>query len=303
MKNLSPIVLFVYNRPWHTQQTIEALQKNELAGESNFIIYSDEARNKDEQENVDKVRLYINQINKFKKVTIIKRETNWGLANNIVDGVTKVVNQYGKIIVLEDDLVTSPYFLKYMNEALDFYKDEGKVWHISGWNYPIETDELDDVFLYRAMNCWGWATWNDRWKYYERNADKMIKNFSNEDIKKFNLNHAEDFFNQIILNKKKKINTWAIFWYATLFKKNGLCLNPAQTFLENIGLDSSGTSPGNNMFKNYDNISLIKKINFINDISENQIAVNRIINFFKDNNNKSIFERIVNNIKRKFGLN
>ena len=303
MKILSPIVLFVYNRPWHTQQTIEALQKNELAGESNFIIYSDEARNKDEQENVDKVRLYINQINKFKKVTIIKRETNWGLANNIVDGVTKVVNQYGKIIVLEDDLVTSPYFLKYMNEALDFYKDEGKVWHISGWNYPIETDELDDVFLYRAMNCWGWATWNDRWKYYERNADKMIKNFSNEDIKKFNLNHAEDFFNQIILNKKKKINTWAIFWYATLFKKNGLCLNPAQTFLENIGLDSSGTSPGNNMFKNYDNISLIKKINFINDISENQIAVNRIINFFKDNNNKSIFERIVNNIKRKFGLN
>ena len=131
----------------------------------------------------------------------------------------------------------------------------------------------------------------------------MIKNFSNEDIKKFNLNHAEDFFNQIILNKKKKINTWAIFWYATLFKKNGLCLNPAQTFLENIGLDSSGTSPGNNMFKNYDNISLIKKINFINNISENQIAVNRIINFFKDNNNKSIFERIVNNIKRKFGLN
>ena len=123
MKSLSPIVLFVYNRPWHTQQTIEALQKNELASESNLIIYSDEANNKNVQENVDKVRLYIDQIDKFKKVTIIKRETNWGLANNIIDGVTKVVNQYGKIIVLEDDMITSPYFLKYMNEALEIYKD------------------------------------------------------------------------------------------------------------------------------------------------------------------------------------
>ena len=124
MKNLSPIILFVYNRPWHTQQTIEALQKNELASESDLIIYSDEAKTENEQENVDKVRLYIEQIDIFNKITIIKREKNWGLANNIIDGVTKVVDQYGKIIVIEDDIVTSPYFLKYMNEALDFYKNE-----------------------------------------------------------------------------------------------------------------------------------------------------------------------------------
>ena len=118
------ILVFAYNRPWHTQQTIEALQKNELASESDLIIYSDEAKTENEQENVDKVRLHINKINKFRKVTIIKREKNWGLANNIIDGVTKVVDQYGKIIVIEDDIVTSPYFLKYMNEALDYYKDK-----------------------------------------------------------------------------------------------------------------------------------------------------------------------------------
>ena len=160
--HLSPIVLFVYNRPWHTKQTVEALQKNELAKESELFIYSDEAKNKDVRKSVDEVREYIGKIDGFKKVTIIKREKNWGLANSIIDGVTKTVNEYGKIIVLEDDLITSPYFLKFMNEALEFYKEEQKVWHISGWSYPINTNNIDDVFFLRVMNCWGWATWADK---------------------------------------------------------------------------------------------------------------------------------------------
>ena len=301
MKNLSPIVFFVYNRLWHTQQTIEALEKNELANESDLIIYSDEAKTENEQENVDKVRLYINKTNKFRKVTIIKREKNWGLANNIIDGVTKVVDQYGKIIVIEDDIVTSPYFLKYMNEALDFYKDKNKVWHISGWNYPIATNELSDVFLWRVMNCWGWATWKDRWNFFEKDTDKVIKDFSKQDIKKFNLDDSEDIFQQIIWNKEKKINSWAVYWGITIFKKNGLCLNPAQSFVENIGTDGIGASPATDMFKSERNISLIRKINFISDISENQIAVSRIKSFYKDGK-KSIFQRIINRIKKIIGL-
>ena len=301
MKNFSPIVLFVYNRPRHTQQTIEALQKNELASESDLIIYSDEAKTVNEQENVDKVRLYIEQIDIFNKITIIKREKNWGLANNIIDGVTKVVDQYGKIIVIEDDIVTSPYFLKYMNEALDFYKDKNKVWHISGWNYPIATNELSDVFLWRVMNCWGWATWKDRWNFFEKDSDRVIKDFSKQDIKKFNLDDSENFFKQVSWNKEKKINSWAVYWGITIFKKNGLCLNPAQSFVENIGNDGIGTSPATDMFKSERNISLIRKINFISDISENQIAVSRIKSFFKDSK-KSIFQRIINRIKKIIGL-
>lgn len=138
---ISPIVLFVYNRPWHTKQTIESLKSNELAQESELFIYSDAAKDNDEIENVNEVRKYIETLDGFKKVTIIKREQNWGLADSIIDGVTKIVNEYGKIIVLEDDLVTSPYFLKFMNEALDFYENEEKVWHISGWNYPINNSK------------------------------------------------------------------------------------------------------------------------------------------------------------------
>ena len=224
--NISPIVLFVYNRLWHTKQTIEALKKNELANESELFIYSDAPKNEDDQKQVENVREYLKTIDGFKKITIIERKENFGLAKSIISGVTEIVNKYGKIIVLEDDLVTSPHFLKFMNEALEFYSNKTKVWHISGWNYPIEYNKNIDTFLWRVMNCWGWGTWADRWKFFEKNIDKLVKTFSKEDIKRFNVDGYENFWNQVIENKEGKINTWAIFWYATIFKNNGLCLNP-----------------------------------------------------------------------------
>lgn len=295
-KVLAPLVLFVYNRPEHTKQTVEALQKNELASESELFIYSDEAKNEDARKSVDEVRNYIDGISGFKKITVIKREKNWGLANSIIDGVTKIVNEYEKIIVLEDDLVTSPYFLKFMNEALEFYENEERVWHVSGWNYPMETDGLDDVFLWRLMNCWGWATWADRWKYYEKDVDKTINEFTKEDIKRFDIDGAENFFRQVVSNHEKKINTWAIFWYATIFKKDGLCLNPSQSFVKNIGNDSSGTHCGStDIFKG--NISLLQQIKFNQNITENKIAIENLKLFYK-NSKKSILERIINKIKR-----
>lgn len=293
---LAPIVLFVYNRPWHTKKTVEALQKNKLAKESELFIYSDDARNEDARKSVDEVREYIEKIDGFKKVTIIKREKNWGLANSIIDGVTKIVNKYGKIIVLEDDMVTSPYFLKFMNEALEFYKDVKKVWHISGWNYPIKLDGQEDVFLWRVMNCWGWATWADRWKYYEKNINKTINEFSNDDIKRFNLDGTEDFWSQVIENKDKKINTWAIFWYVTIFKQNGLCLNPSQTFVENIGHDGSGIHCGESEAYISD-LSLNKNIHFIKILKENNLEVERIQRFYKSKK-KSFIVRGINKISR-----
>jgi len=147
MDKLAPIVLFVYNRPEHTRRTVKALQKNKLAIESELIIYSDAHTNISVKEGTDEVRGYIKNIDGFKKVTIIERDKNWGLAASIIDGVTKIINKYGRVIVLEDDLVTSPYFLNFMNNALVFYENEDKVWHISGWNYPIDIDGLNDVFL------------------------------------------------------------------------------------------------------------------------------------------------------------
>ncbi len=133
MNNLAPIILFTYNRPWHTRQTIEALQKNLYADKSRLIILSDGPKTEIDVPKVQKVREYIKTVKGFRSIEIIEREKNWGLANNIIDGVTRIINEYGKIIVLEDDIVTSPYFLKFMNEALEFYKDEERVMHISGY--------------------------------------------------------------------------------------------------------------------------------------------------------------------------
>jgi len=296
LDNLAPIVLFVYNRPWHTQQTVEALQKNELAKESELFIYSDEAKSDDVRKSVDEVREYIDKINGFKKVTVIKREKNWGLADSIIDGVTKIINEYGKIIVLEDDLVTSPYFLKFMNDALEFYEDEEKVWHISGWNYPIETDGLDDVFLWRLMNCWGWATWADRWQYFEKNTNKLIDEFSQEQIKYLNLEDFNNAWSQVKLNKKNEIKTWAIYWYATIVKNNKLCLNPTKTFVTNIGLDGSGENCGSD--SSYSNImSTQNKIIFSMEFIENKLALGKIQNFHKKQK-QSFLMRVFNKTKR-----
>lgn len=134
----SPIVLFAYNRINHIQQVIKALLRNEYASDSDLIIYSDASKNDNTVQEVQCVRQYLSTVSGFKSVKVIERLENFGLAKNIIDGVTSVINQYGKVIVLEDDLVVSPYFLKYMNEALDFYEKEEQVISIHGYIYPVK---------------------------------------------------------------------------------------------------------------------------------------------------------------------
>jgi hypothetical protein len=179
-------------------------------------------------------------------------------ANITVLCVTKIVNEYGKIIVLEDDIVTSPNFLKFMNDALTFYENEDKVWHISGWSYPIDLMSKDDIYLYRVMECWGWATWKKNWHYYEKNTKKLTKEFSKDDIRRFNLDNTYNGWLQVILNKYRYMDTWAIYWYATIFKKNGLCINPMKSFVKNIGLDGSGQNCKDPSYK--DNILTLSDV-------------------------------------------
>ncbi len=244
IKKLAPITLFVYNRPWHTKQTIETLKKNLLASESELCIYSDSAKNNIAKENVDEVRKYIKTIKGFKKIKIIERDKNWGLANSIINGVTEVVNKFGKIIVLEDDLVTSPYFLNYMNDALDFYNDEERVMSISAYMNSIDTNTLGETFLTYFTSCWGWATWKESWSKFERDPGKLIAEMNRKDIKRFNLNGAYNLWSQVISNHIGRIYTWAIFWYATVFKNNGLVLHPSKSMTINIGHDGSGVHCG-----------------------------------------------------------
>ena len=238
--SLSPIVLFVYNRPWHTQQTVEALQKNELAQESELFIYADAAKNENGKESVNEVRRYIETIEGFKKVTIIKRAENWGLADSIIDGVSSIVNRYGKIIVLEDDLVTSPYFLKFMNEALEMYKNEKKVASIHGYIYPIEG--LPDTFFVKGADCWGWATWKRAWNIFEEDGAKLLLQVNNRCVQnEIDFNGSYPYVKMLRNQIKGTNNSWAIRWYISAFLKDMLTLYPGQSYIQNIGNDNSGT--------------------------------------------------------------
>ncbi len=238
--NTAPIILFVYNRPWHSRLTLEALRKNTFALESKLIIFSDAPKKDSDREKVTEVREYLKTVSGFAGVDIVYREKNLGLAASVTEGVTSVINKYGKAIILEDDIITGPGFLTYMNAALNKYKDQKDVWHISGYSQPIKSDGLGDAYFTGYMNCWGWATWADRWVHFEKDPEKLIKEFSWKDILKFNLGGTTNSWKQVVLNRKGRINTWAVFWYAAIFQRNGLCLNPSQTLTGNIGHDGSG---------------------------------------------------------------
>ncbi len=292
---LAPIILFVYNRLDHTKKTVQALLNNQLADKSTIFICSDGAKDDNETHKVNQVRKYIKTINGFKEINIINRDKNWGLADSIIDGVTKIINEFDKVIVLEDDLVSSPFFLKYMNDALDHFKEKKDIYHISGWNYPFNNNQLGDVFLWRLMNCWGWATWSDRWFLYKKNIKETINEFTSNDIKRFNIDDTENFWNQILANESGNISTWAIFWYATIYKNRGLCVNPSKSFITNIGHDNSGTHCTSSD-EYISELCMNDKIDFNIDISESAIAIQEVKNFYK-NNKKNIFQRIINRFR------
>jgi len=238
----APVVLFVYNRLWHTQQTIESLLKNDLASETEIFIYCDAPKKPEALLKVNEVRDYIKSVKGFKKINIIERTENFGLAKSIITGVTDIVSQYGKIIVLEDDMVTSKYFLKFMNDALDLYKDEEKVTCINAYNYPVKK-ELPETFFIKGADCWGWATWKRAWDLFQPEGKILLdKLINNRLTKKFEFDHSFPYINMLKGQIAGEINSWAIRWYASAFLADKLCLYPGKSLLKNIGNDGSGTN-------------------------------------------------------------
>jgi len=249
---LAPIALFVYNRPWHTKQTIEALQKNFLASDSNLIIFSDGAKDSTEsKEGVLEVREYLKNIDGFKSIKIIERNRNYGLAESIISGVSEIVNQCGKIIVLEDDMISSQYFLQYMNEALDLYANEEEVISIHSYVYPTKKT-LPETFFLKGADCWGWATWKRGWDLFELDGEKLLKELEEKKLtEEFDFSGSYPYTKMLKDQIFGRNDSWAIRWYASAFLKNKLTLYPGKSLINNIGLDGSGTHcNGDNTFEN-----------------------------------------------------
>lgn len=257
MMNVAPLALFVYNRPSHTRQTLEAISSNLLADQTSLYVFIDgPKKDADTQtiERIDETKDIVRSRSWCKELIVVERDTNLGLATSIIEGVTALVNQFGSVIVLEDDLVTSRYFLSFMNQALQTYQFEESVACISGYIYPVE-DKLPDAFFLKGADCWGWATWKRAWDHFEKDGVILAQQINDRKLEiEFDFDNSFPYYQMLIDQIANKNNSWAIRWYASAFLKEHLCLYPGISYVKNIGLDGSGTHSGSGLgFLNAEN--------------------------------------------------
>lgn len=277
---LSPIALFTYNRPWHTRQTVESLAQNELAADSHLFIFSDGSRSADDEEAVSSVREYAKTISGFKSLNIIERERNLGLADSIIRGVTEIVDRFAKVIVLEDDMITSPYFLRFMNEGLGFYERDERVISIHGYIYPVKK-KLPETFFIKGADCWGWATWKRGWDLFEADGQKLLREIKKRRLQReFDFNGSYPYTQMLEDQVSGKNNSWAVRWYASAFLKDRFTLYPGKPLVQNIGLDNSGTHCSETDVYNTELSQTEIKVTPV-PVEENMAALKEIERYFK----------------------
>lgn len=243
--SFAPVVMFVYNREDHFKKTYDALSKCKEAKESELFIFSDGPKNEETAPKVDKVRNALKEVQKenpFKSITVYESPVNKGLAAAVISGVTEIVNKYGSVIVVEDDSVVSPYFLHYMNYALNFFENDKNIGSISGYSpiLPIPADYPFDIYVtYRSCSS-AWATWADRWA----GVDWELKNISDfysspSLVKKLNANGSDRFI-RLYRQTKGNGSSWSVRFGAHLVKNGYLTVYPKNSYVSNIGCDESG---------------------------------------------------------------
>jgi hypothetical protein len=267
-----------------------------LASESNLFIYADGAKDSTLQEAVNEVRNYIRSIQGFKQITLMERSENWGLARNIINGVTTQVNRYGKVIVLEDDLVVAPYFLQFMNDALEVYKNEPRVGHIQACDFTQDTT-LPDTFLIKWTGSWGWATWDRAWKHFNPNGNELLQELEERKLTYvFDFNGKYGFTRMLRRQIEGKNNSWAIRWNASLFLKDILSLNVGRSLVQNEGFDGSGTNcGGGGLYASHLYLQSLP-ITPISPIEENKEARQAFIRYYARTN--SFWAKAIRRIKR-----
>ena len=235
----APIALFTYSRADHTQQAVESLLQNKEAAQTDLYIFSDGPKTEAKRETVEENRRYIHSITGFKSIHIVEREKNWGLANSLIAGITDVVNQYGRVIVVEDDLILSPYFLKFMNEALEKYADEDRVGAITAY-CPVQGVKLPDTYFLRYFHCWGWATWKRGWDLMNLDTKYLLRKLRWKTVK-FNVGGGMNNYGMLYCQKVGLVDSWFIRLYASFFLANKLTLFPGRSLVSNHGMDGTGT--------------------------------------------------------------
>jgi hypothetical protein len=252
MKTLAPVALFCYKRLDTLQQTIAALQKNDLAPESELFVFSDGPKKAADEDVIKEIRAYLRTVTGFRSTTVIEAPANKGLANSIITGVTDIINKYGKIIVLEDDLITSKNFLVYMNKGLDFFETKAKIFSVCGFSIPIKGLKENTVYLTQRADSCGWGTWKDRWNVIDwdvKDYPLLIQSRSRQ--RAFN-RMGSDMTGLLTKQRQGKINSWAIRWCYHQFKEDLFSVHPVVSKITNIGFASPDATHTKEKFNRFD---------------------------------------------------
>lgn len=233
--NHAPVALFVYNRAENTRRTLETLARNTLARETEVYVFSDGGKDEKSWTLVNEVRKVVSEFSDaFGGFELIARPKNLYLERNIIEGIAQVFTKHDRIIVLEDDIITSPYYLEYMNQAFELYKDTPRVMHVAGFTNLA----LDDIPFYFTphMSGWGWGTWRDRWNehfHHYESREEALQGLSSEDFD--HIQYGGVF--PCLKSLDKQPIPWDICWEIAIYRAKGLCLTPGRTMVRNIGLN------------------------------------------------------------------
>lgn len=293
----TPIIIFAYNRPKHLQRLIDSIRQNPECSHTDLYIFADGAR-KENDPDVEAVATVVNNITGFASVTPIFRTQNIGLAANIINGVSSIINKYSSVVVLEDDLVASPYLMRYMNLALEYYKDTN-AFSIAGYTPTITLPHDYQYNTYAIMrNCsWGWATWRDRWNAVDWDVKNFDKFFADNDaVRKFNI-AGNDLSTMLLKQQQGKINSWSIRFCFASFLLQKPTIYPTQSLVSNGGADGSGTNVGNT--SRYSTTMMLNDISDWNFCNANDINP-QIVESFSKTYNTSQLRKIINYAKRLF---
>jgi len=277
---LAPVVIFAFNRPDHLKRCIDSLLRNKGSEFTEFWVFVDGPRSTDDEIKIHEVFLILNNFKDSKNWHLRFSEKNLGLAKSIITGLNTVFEKSVRVIIIEDDLVASPYFLEYCNFGLDKYEMDQRVASLHGFSYGFNKPEKNPYFL-RGADCWGWATWKDRWQLFEADSNKLISQIRRNRLKrKFDLDGVYPYFNMLIRQSRGEVNSWAIRWHASMFLANKLTLYPNQTLINNNGIDGSGTHAGQS--KSFNSKLADMPIDFSSiEVRENKRARSKLKSFLR----------------------
>ena len=239
--SMAPVALFAYRRPEHLARAVASLVANEEAAQTDLLVFCDGAKHADQQPAIDAVRRVAHGIRGFRSVSVIEQARNLGLAASVIGGVTRVLEERESVIVVEDDLVLSPFFLRFMNESLACYAAQARVASVHAYIFPVRRP-LPETFFLKGAECWGWATWRRAWRTFNDDAAGLLREIRRRGLEhEFDMDGAYGYKAMLEAQLRGEVDSWSIRWRASCYLAGMLTLYPGRSLVQNRGLDATGT--------------------------------------------------------------